>query len=71
MAEIARCPFCRGKAKVTNGDEGMFRSLMVQCMTGIENDRKLCGAHGPYGDTKVEAIELWNRAFKSGEKPKE
>jgi Lar family restriction alleviation protein len=62
--ELRACPFCG------NNDEDEFVLLSenegFMEVRFIHNVSCSCGAQGPRGDTKQEAIERWNRR-KGGE----
>ena len=51
MDKLKDCPFCGGKAYMTNGTEG----CRVVC--------KKCGANVPRRVWYPSAIRLWNRRF--------
>jgi len=53
MDELRECPFCNGMLGITRDHSESGAPWRVVC-----DD---CGADGPYGDTKEEAVERWNR----------
>ena len=57
MAELKPCPFCGGKARVTEF-AGWFYGM---CLCYDE-----CRTCGPVKGTKEEAIEAWNRRAEDG-----
>lgn len=57
MTDLANCPFCGSgeliKSNTDCGDNVLEFAHIIACGN--------CGTRGPWGKTKQEATELWNR----------
>ena len=56
MAELAKCPFCGGEARICTGNNQTY--FYVQC-TNIY----ICGAKQEWFDSEEEAVKAWNHRY--------